>query len=259
MLNKEEDRQQDKLPDQTLTQQKKGVQKTVKGCKLKKSKTMPPPRYTEATLLTAMESPGKFIEDEELRESIKAGGLGTPATRAEIIEKILNSYYIERNGKDLVPTSKGKQLIQLVPQELKSAELTAQWELRLSNIAKGKEKDHRFMADIRKNAIALVNTVKADTATYKADNLTKHKCEMCNSFMLSVKIKNRKVLVCSDRKCGHEKSEDDRPDQMFDRKSGRREKGMNRHLISKYSDHNKKTKIKGASLGDLFEKALGKK
>ncbi len=260
LLNEEESGQNlpDQLPSQTLSLQQKGAPKTIKECKLKKGKTQPPPRYTEATLLTAMESPGKFIADEELRESIKQGGLGTPATRAEIIEKLLSSFYIERNGKELVPTSKGVQLIELVPPELKSPELTAQWELRLSNIAKGKEKDSQFMSDIRQNALALVNIVKADDSTYKVDNLTKTKCPMCGTFMMAVKIKNERMLVCSDRKCRHEQPEKGQ-EQMFDARRSKQERGMNRRLIEQFSDNKKPIKIEGGTMGDLFEKALGKK
>lgn len=249
----------DALPEQTLTQQKKGDQKELKDCKLKKSKTQPPPRYTEATLLTAMESPGKFIEDEELRESIKQGGLGTPATRAEIIEKLLNTYYIERHGKELVPTSKGFQVIDLVPEELKSPELTARWESRLSNISMGKESNRGFMEDIRKNAVALVNNIKEDTSEYKADNLTKNRCPMCGSFMLLVKGKTGRMLVCSDRKCRHEQPEKQQPVHEASFRRSRNEGRMNKRLIDRYSDHKKKTKPSAGSLGDLFEEALKKK
>ncbi|UCH94866.1 MAG: DNA topoisomerase III, partial [Candidatus Aminicenantes bacterium] len=223
----------------------------------KKSKTQPPPRYTEATLLTAMESPGKFIEDEELRESIKQGGLGTPATRAEIIEKLLNTYYIERHGKELVPTSKGFQLMDLVPGELKSPELTAKWELRLSNISRGKENNQGFMEDIRKNAVTLVNSIKADTSEYKADNLTKTRCPLCGSFMLLVKGKKGRMLVCSDRQCRHEQPE--KQEEAPDFKRSREESRMSKRLIDRYSDHKKKAKPSVGTLGDLFEKALEKK
>ncbi len=254
-----ENKDDDDLPMQNLTRQKKGEQKQVKNCKLKKSKTQPPPRYTEATLLTAMESPGKFIEDEELRESIKQGGLGTPATRAEIIEKLLNTYYIERHGKSLVPTSKGFQLMDLVPGELKSPELTAKWELRLSNISLGKESNKGFMEDIRKNTAALVKSVKEDTSEYKADNLTKNRCPMCWSFMLSVKGKKEMMLVCSDRKCGHQQPEKQGPVHEAAFRRGKNESRMNKRLIERYSDHKKKPKSSGGTLGDLFEKALEKK
>lgn len=256
-LSKEK-KDDDDLPMQNLTRQRKGDQKQVKNCKLKKSKTQPPPRYTEATLLTAMESPGKFIEDEELRESIKQGGLGTPATRAEIIEKLLNTYYIERNGKELVPTSKGFQLMDLVPEELKSPELTAKWELRLSNISLGKESNKGFMEDIRKNTVVLVKSVKEDTSEYKADNLTKNRCPMCGSFMLLVKKKER-MLVCSDRKCGHEQPENQGPVHEGAYRRSKNESRMNKRLIDRYSDNKKKPRTSGGTLGDLFEKALEKK
>jgi len=248
----------DDLPMQNLSRQKKGEQKQVKNSKLKKSKTQPPPRYTEATLLTAMESPGRFIEDEELRESIKRGGLGTPATRAEIIEKLLNTYYIERHGKELVPTSKGFQLMDLVPGELKSPELTAKWELRLSNISLDKESNKGFMEDIRKNTVVLVKSIKEDTSEYKADNLTKNRCPLCGSFMLSVKGKKERMLVCSDRKCGHEQPEKQGLEHdIFGR--SKNENRVNKRLIDRYSDHKKKPQPSGGTLGDLFEKALEKK
>ncbi|MGE5341197.1 MAG: DNA topoisomerase III [Candidatus Omnitrophota bacterium] len=254
ILQGKESAGEDTLPEQRLTQRKKGEEIAVKGCKVKKSKTLPPARYTEATLLTAMESPGKFIEDEELRESIKQGGLGTPATRAEIIEKILNAFYIERHGKELVPTSKGFQLIDLVPGELRSPELTAQWELRLSDISRGKDSARKFMDDIRTNAVTLVDSVKDDTSQFKHDNLTKTKCPACNSFMLSVKGKEGNMLVCSDRKCGHQQLEVEET-RGFEFKRSRKESHMNKQLIDRFTDNKKKS----GTLGDLFEKALTEK
>jgi len=253
------EKKDDDLPVQNLKQQKKGESKVVKGCRVKKGKTQPPPRYTEASLLSAMESPGKFIDDEELRESIKQGGLGTPATRAEIIEKLLNTYYIERRGKELVPTSKGFQLVRLVPEELRSPELTAKWELRLSNIAQGRESSKGFMSDIRKNAVSLVTSVKKDTSEYKPDNLTKHKCPMCGSYMLAVKVKREGMLVCSDRKCRFEQPEKQKDIFIGQGKRSKREGRMNKKLIDRYSDHKKKPKTSLGTLGDLFEKALDEK
>jgi DNA topoisomerase-3 len=253
-----EDADEDKenqLPEQTLTQQRKGAKKAVKDCKLSKFKTKPPARYTEATLLTAMESPGKFIDDEKLREAVKEGGLGTPATRAEIIEKLLYVNYIERVGKSLQPTSKGKQLIDLVPPDLKSPVLTAQWELRLAKIAKGTESNQKFLADIRQNASELVKTVKADTSTFTYDNLTKKKCPMCSKFMLIINVRKGRQYVCSDPQCGHR--EDEQREDDFSFKRSRKERGMGKRLIDKYSD-NKKPASGVASLGDLFEAALGK-
>jgi len=249
----EESPDEDSLPEQSLKQEQRGSQKPVVQCTINQSKTKAPPQYTEATLLTAMECPGKWIEDEELRESIKQGGLGTPATRAEIIEKLLHNYYIERHGKKLVPTSKGFQLIDLVPADLKSPELTAQWELRLSLIARGNERNRDFMTDIRDKTVALVKIVREDTATFKADNVTKTKCPMCGKLMLQVKGKKGKMLVCPDRECGHRQSE--KQDDLDWFKRSKRERRTNAHLISQYSDN---TGF-GTNLGDLLKDALEKK
>lgn len=253
------DGEEDSIPEQTLKYQRKGERKQVKSCKIKKAKTQPPPRYTEATLLTAMESPGKFIEDDVLRESIKQGGLGTPATRAEIIEKLLNNFYIERNGRELIPTSKGEQLINLVPSALKSPELTARWELRLSKIARGIESDKKFIADIRVNAKELVDAIRQDAAVYKADNITKTKCPMCQQFMLMVKGKQGNMLICSDRTCGYRQSDREESQEYWrsDKGKGKRGGYMSKKLIDRYSDHKKKAA--GTSLGDFFEAALDKK
>lgn len=238
------------FPEQKLKSHRKGEEKKVKKVYVERSKTRPPSRYTEATLLTAMESPGKFIEDEELRESIKAGGLGTPATRAEIIEKLLSSFYVERHGKDLVPTSKGKQLIGLVPEELKSPELTAKWELRLSDISKGRENDRKFLADMRTNAKRLVTEVKSSDAHFEADNLTSNLCPICGKKMLLFRGKKGQTLVCSDPACGYRQSMRDAKSDGF--KRSKKESYMNKRLINQYSD-----KADGnRSLGDLLKSAL---
>ncbi|MHB1041269.1 MAG: DNA topoisomerase III [Eubacteriales bacterium] len=241
----------DALPEQTLTLSKKGDIKEVKSCKINKSKTKPPARYTEATLLTAMESPGKFIEDEELRETMKGSGLGTPATRAEIIEKLLYNNYIERQGKELIPTSKGMQLIKLVDPALKTPELTARWEQRLSDIARGKGSKTEFIADIRKNASELVKNVIADTAVYKADNISRTKCPACGKFMLLVKGKRGKMLICQDRACGHRQPE--KQDDLGFR-SSKNASRVNEKLIGQYSDQGSI----GYNLGDLLKAAMAK-
>jgi DNA topoisomerase-3 len=247
----EKDDLDEALPEQTLTLQKKGDVKQVKSFKISKSKTKPPARYNEATLLTAMESPGKFIEDEELRESMKGSGLGTPATRAEIIEKLLNTSYIERQGKELVPTSKGIQLVSLVSPALKTPELTAQWEQRLSNIARGKASKTEFMADIRKNAMELVKSVIADNAVYKADNITRTKCPVCGKYLLLVNGKRGKMLLCQDRACGHRQPE---KQDEFGYKSSKNASRINQKLIAQYSDQGHV----GQNLGDLLKAALSK-
>ncbi len=169
-------------------------------------KTKPPARFNEATLLTAMEHPGKNIEDESLREALdNTSGLGTPATRADVIEKLFNTFYMERKGKDIHPTSKGIQLIGLVPQDLKSPELTAKWEKQLQLIGKGKANSMNFVKDMREYASKLVGNVVASTAAYKHDNATRVKCPDCGKYLLEVSGKRGKMLVCSDRDCGYRK------------------------------------------------------
>jgi len=251
-----EDEKEDRLPEQTLTQQRKGAKHAVKNCKLGKAQTKPPARYTEATLLTAMENPGKFVDDETLRATVQESGLGTPATRAEIIEKLLSTHYIERVGKELHPTSKGKQLIGLVPPALKSPALTAQWELRLAKISKGKEDNQKFLADIRGNAADLVQGVREDTSTFKIDNLTNKKCPMCGKFMMVVNAKNKKgrTFICSDISCRYEEAE--QQENITDFRRSREDIRMGKRLIDRFGDNMKKGQV--ATLGDLFEAALKK-
>ena len=239
--------EEDQLPEQTLSARQKGEGVQVKTAKLGKHQTKPPARYNEATLLTVMEHCGKMVADEELREAIKGSGLGTPATRAEIIEKLIHTSYIERHGKELVPTSKGIQLIGLVPPALRSPELTAQWEQRLSDIARGQGKKAEFMTDIRKNAAAMVQTVRAGDAVYHADNVTKTKCPQCGRYMLLINGKKGRMLSCPERSCGYRQSE-----KGDDYRPGSR---ANQKLIAQYSD---KEEI-GTNVGELLKAALEKK
>lgn len=243
----------DLLPEQRLKSYQKGAKVSAENIKLSKAKTKPPARYTEATLLTAMESPGKFIEDEELRESIKQSGLGTVATRAEIIEKLIYTSYIERHGKELVPTSKGKQLINLVTSDLKTPELTAQWEQVLANIAKGKDRRSDFIQKIRDYTVALVKETIADTATYKADNVSKVKCPLCGKFMLLINGRRGKMLACPDRACGHRQPEKENSSHSL--RPSKHESRMNQKLIAQYSDNSQI----GNNLGELLKAALSKK
>lgn len=193
--------------EQTLPVLNSGQVLEVKDFKVKTGKTSPPSRYTEATLLTAMEHPGKFIENTELRDIVDtAGGIGTPATRADIIEKLFTSSYIERRGKSIVPLSKGIQLIDLVPGDLKSPALTAQWEQKLLAISKGSADPKKFVDEIKKYASKLVSDVIASSAAYRHDNLTKTRCPVCDKFMLEVNGKKGKLLVCEDRECGYRQS-----------------------------------------------------
>lgn len=249
-----EKRNDEALSEQELKPVTKGLPRTVIKTKLDMLKTRPPARYTEATLLSAMESPGKFIEDSELRQSFKEGGLGTPATRAEIIEKLISSQYIERQGKELHPTGKGFQLIGLVPENLRSPALTAAWEKRLTAISEGSESGKAFMQAIRQNAAELVAMVKSDTAVYKADNLTKMKCPECGEPMLLINGRHGKRYLCSSRTCGHKEDEKSRESDSY--KRSKREAGMDRRLIQKYSTP--ETPVVN-TFGALLKDALSKK
>jgi DNA topoisomerase-3 len=128
---------------------------------VKEGETKPPPRYSESALLGAMETAGKLVEDEELRQQMKDSGLGTPATRAATIERLIKVGYVEREKKALVPTEKGKSLIGLLGESpLTSAELTARWEERLAKMEKGAERRPDFMADISGFTTKLVDEVR---------------------------------------------------------------------------------------------------
>lgn len=158
--NKTEKEEEQQLPP--LTEQQPVVAKRTK---VLDKKTKAPPPYTESTLLSAMENAGRFVEDEELKEQMKDSGLGTPATRAAIIERLLSVGYIMRKGKTLVPTEKGQKLIAVVPEELRSPQTTGKWEKGLSSIAKGKMTEERFLESIRRYVRFLVD----DAVQHKKD------------------------------------------------------------------------------------------
>lgn len=206
-LADDDDDSEPDLAAQRLPALSQGAAAAVKEVRVCAGKTSPPARYTEATLLTAMENPASQVEDGRLRDALKsAGGLGTPATRADIIEKLFNSFYIERRGREIFPTSKGSQLIGIVPSDLKSAELTAKWEQQLSLIAEGKANDRKFIEEMRGYASSLVQAVKSSTAEYKHDNMPREPCPQCGKYLLEVNGKKGKMLVCQDRDCGYRKS-----------------------------------------------------
>ena len=168
-------------------------------------KTRPPARYTEATLLTAMENPPDLPKNPGA-DYLVPPALGTPATRADIIEKLFDTFYVERKGKELVPTSKGKQLVRIVPQELRSAALTASWEQQLGGIARGNVRADKFTDDMRGYASRLVSEVIASTAGYVHDNLAHEKCPDCGKQLLDVNGKKGRMYVCQDRDCGYRRS-----------------------------------------------------
>ena len=169
-------------------------------------KTQPPAHFNEATLLSAMENPVKYMQSKDAQAAKtlgETGGLGTVATRADIIEKLFHTFLMEKRGNDILLTSKAKQLLELVPEDLKKPELTADWEMRLSRIAQGKLKKNIFLKDIKNYAEEIIGEIKTGQGTFHHDNLTNTKCPVCGKRMLSVNGKNSKMLVCQDRNCGH--------------------------------------------------------
>jgi DNA topoisomerase-3 len=195
------------IQEQSFPQIRQGDKLDIKSCAIEIGKTKPPARYNEATLLTAMENPADDQISGELRAVLKTtSGLGTPATRADIIEKLFSSFYIERRGKEIVPTSKGMQLIGIVPPDLKSAGLTAKWERELALISKGQAKSDGFIAQMTGYTKKLVSDVIASAATYTHDNLTREACPACGKFLLDVNGKKGKMRVCPDRECGYRKN-----------------------------------------------------
>lgn len=190
---------------QVLPVVKKGDVLSILSVESKKQQTKPPARFNEGTLLSAMENPQKYVKVDKISAKTlgETGGIGTVATRADIIEKLYNMFYIEKSGKEMIPTGKGKQLIELVPEELKSPLMTAKWELELELISKGKKDPRAFTEEMRKYAEELVQQVKGSSDKFKHDNLTGKKCPECGKYMLEVKGKHGVMNVCQDRACGH--------------------------------------------------------
>lgn len=195
-----------RMPDQTLPDLKQGTCLPITKTTLTSGKTKPPARFSEATLLSAMENPVKYMEsqDKNTRKTLsETGGLGTVATRADIIEKLFHSFLIEKKGNELFITSKGKQLLALVPDDLRKPELTAQWEMKLADIAQGSRNEAAFIHDIEVYTNTLIHQIKTSGGAYRHDNLTNTKCPRCGKRMLSVNGKNTRLLVCQDRECGY--------------------------------------------------------
>ena len=191
---------------QNLYEVKEGEKLKIDSCQLTEGKTKPPAHFTEATLLSAMENPVRFLstKDQEAAKTLgETGGLGTVATRADIIEKLFHTFLMEKRGNDIYITSKAKQLLSLVPEDLKKPELTADWEKKLSEIAQGSLKKEGFLEEIRDYTQELIQEIKMGEGTFRHDNLTNTKCPVCGKRMLAVNGKNSRMLVCQDRACGH--------------------------------------------------------
>lgn len=269
--NQIQDEQDDKhIQGQILPALNHGETVKVERCIESNHHTKPPLRFTEANLLTLMEK----------------NNLGTPATRADIIEKLLATDTIERQGNRLVPTGKGIQLIEMVASELKSAELTAKWEQQLESIARGKGNMNSFLTGIRQQTSEMIKEVKNSSYEYKPHNLTNSKCPDCGKNLQEFKGKRGKMLVCPDRECGHRRDAEPKlinkrcpqcrkkmeihtgkagkyaqckrcnvVEVLNDEGGGKAQKKNNRELINKFSDN---TQL-GSSLGDALKEALNSK
>ncbi|CEG25639.1 DNA topoisomerase III [Bacillus sp. B-jedd] len=247
---------------------KQGQQLTVSAANINQKWTEPPSRYSESDILGQME---KF-------------GLGTPATRAEIIERIVETEVVERQNGRFHPTQKGKQLIELVNDDLKSPELTAKWEEELERISKGKGDPKAFGKKIREQTKRLVSEIKTSEKAYRPPNLTGSKCPECGSFLKERNTKDGRILVCSSLDCSYRKRKDPKLSnrrcpqchkkmEFHTGKAGayfqcrrcnvvekaeERKKAVNKReekqLVQKYSQK----EDFGTSLGDLLKKALEK-
>ena len=264
----ETEREDPDMPEQLLPQLEEGRQLRVKKGEIRKHQTQPPSRYTEATLLTVMEK----------------NNLGTPATRADIIEKLLQTEAIERKGNMLAPTPKAEQLLELVPEELRSPELTAKWELELEAIARGRGDKKKFLGAIRRQAATMVKEVITSELQYRHHNATRSRCPECGQFLLERKGRQGKMLVCPDRNCGykyrdqkrvsnrrcpqcHKKMElrqgkagkffQCRPcnviEMLDDTGGGRGRKNQNRDLVKKYAPKDSLSSNLGAALKSALE------
>lgn len=204
--NQSEDEEEEELKRQNLPVMQKGQDFSISNIRLTEGKTKPPARFTEGTLIAAMENPVRYMEsgNKEMAKTLgETGGLGTVATRADIIEKLFSSFLLEKKGEDIYTTAKARQLLELVPEDLRKPELTAQWEMKLSKIAEGKLSDQKFMTEIRTYSTDLVKEIKTAEGTFRHDNMTNKLCPNCGKRLLAVNGKNSRMLVCQDRECGY--------------------------------------------------------
>jgi DNA topoisomerase III len=164
--------------------------------------TKPPRRYSDASLLAAMETAGKLVDDEELREAMKDSGIGTPATRAAIIERLIDVGYVEREGRALVATEKGINVIKFLGEHaLTSPSLTGDWEHRLARIEEGEESRERFMGDIAEFARQTVGELDVKLKEVRIPRANLGPCPVCGRDI----VENRKGFSCWSREdpgCG---------------------------------------------------------
>ena len=164
--------------------------------------TKPPRRYSDASLLGAMETAGRLVDDDEMREAMKESGIGTPATRASIIERLIDVGYVERDARSLVATEKGLNVIRLLGEHpLTSPSLTGDWEKRLGMIERGEEPRARFMADIKGFAESTVADLDAKLKDVRIPRANLGPCPVCGHDI----VENRKGFSCwarEDPGCG---------------------------------------------------------
>lgn len=170
----------------------KGEKYHLQSLKVNEHETTPPDYFNEGSLLKAMENPQNYIQLKEKKHANtlrQTGGIGTVATRADIIEKLFNLNAIESRDGKIKVTSKGKQILDLAPQELTSPLLTAEWEEKLLLIEKGRYNSRHFIDEMKAFTQSIVNTIKNSEQKYKHDNLTTTECPTCGKFMIKVKTK----------------------------------------------------------------------
>ena len=186
---------------------KEGDKVKIEDIVVRENTTTPPERYTDATLLSAMEHAGRFVDDVKLKSNL-TNGLGTPATRADIIEKLVQNHYVERDGKYFVPTPKGREVVRLAPKVLQSAELTGVWEGRLEAISRGKEDPEIFIKDIKKMASDLVEEVKNSSLVFDPHFTDSKKCPYCGGEMMkSIALDSSVHYICQRLSCSYEEKE----------------------------------------------------
>ena len=208
----------------------------VRTVKKIRGETKSPARFTEATLLSAMENPVKYMKnaDKELKKTIgETGGLGTVATRADIIDKLFNSYVIEKKDKYIYTTSKGRQLLELAPTDLKSPVLTAKWEQKLNDISKGNLEKNKFIDDMINYTRLIIKEIKNSDKKFLHDNETREKCPNCQEYLLEVKGKKGTMLICKNRECGYKR-------------------GISQITNARCPNCHKKLELKGEGEGKIF-------
>lgn len=194
--------------NQKIYKLEKGDKLKVNSFKKTSKKTSPPARFNEGSLLLAMENPVKYDKEmnKEQKNTLKeTGGIGTVATRGDIIEKLYSSDLIENTDNRIKITSKGIQLLQLVPEKLKSPELTADWELKLREIEKGKLKDKIFLKEIREFSKENIEEIKKSNYKFRHENMTGSICPQCGKHLLIVNRKDKEMLICEDYECNYRK------------------------------------------------------